>query len=105
MPTYEYVCDDCGVYVEFFQSMSDAPKSICPTCSGHLKKQVSAGAGLIFKGTGFYETDYKRKSTSNSNGNGKGKHKNASEKIKTDSAPVKKETTSNATKQPVATTA
>ena len=63
MPTYEYECDACGHTLEAFQSMSDKPLRKCPKC-GKLKLQrlIGAGAGIIFKGSGFYETDYKRKS-------------------------------------------
>ena len=60
MPTYDYVCDACGHEFEHFQSMSDRHLRTCPKC--HKKKlvrKVGAGAGLIFKGTGFYITDYR----------------------------------------------
>jgi len=65
MPTYDYKCDNCNNIFEFFQSMKDDPMTLCPEC-GHeeLKKQVSLPAGLIFKGTGFYLTDYAKKKTS-----------------------------------------
>jgi putative FmdB family regulatory protein len=67
MPTYEYVCSKCGHEFEKFQSMSDKPLSVCPEklCAkkkwgrGKVKKKISAGAGLIFKGSGFYITDYR----------------------------------------------
>lgn len=67
MPTYEYVCDKCGHHFEVFQSMRDPPLRICPQercarnpwAKGKVKKQISAGAGLIFKGSGFYTTDYR----------------------------------------------
>jgi putative FmdB family regulatory protein len=62
MPTYEYVCPKCGHEFEQFQPMSDAPLKRCPKCKKlGLKRLVGAGAGLIFKGTGFYITDYKNK--------------------------------------------
>ena len=61
MPTYEYTCEDCGREFEYFQSMSEAPKTECAECGGHLKRLIGAGAGLIFKGSGFYITDYKNK--------------------------------------------
>lgn len=66
MPTYEYECEACGRSFEWSQKMMDAPLKKCTFdgCGGHVHRLVSAGAGLIFKGSGFYETDYKRKSGS-----------------------------------------
>lgn len=62
MPTYEYACGKCGHAFEAFQSMSDAPLKKCPRCKKPaLKRLLGAGAGLIFKGSGFYVTDYKKK--------------------------------------------
>ena len=62
MPTYEYACQKCGHEFEQFQSMSDASFRKCPKCGKKaLKRLVGAGAGLIFKGSGFYITDYKHK--------------------------------------------
>jgi putative FmdB family regulatory protein len=69
MPTYEYVCPKCGHEFEQFQPMSDAPLKRCPKCKKlGLKRLVGAGAGLIFKGTGFYITDYKKTSAPASEG-------------------------------------
>jgi len=63
MPTYEYLCQKCGHEFEQFQSMRDEPLAQCPKCKKKaLKRLVGGGAGLIFKGTGFYITDYKKKS-------------------------------------------
>ena len=67
MPTYEYVCEKCGHQFEKFQLMAAKPLTTCPKelCAqkrwgkGRVKKQISAGAGLIFKGSGFYITDYR----------------------------------------------
>ncbi len=62
MPTYEYVCTKCAHEMEAFQSMKDEPLKVCPACKKRtLKRKVGGGAGLIFKGTGFYITDYKKK--------------------------------------------
>jgi putative FmdB family regulatory protein len=62
MPTYEYVCSKCGHHFEKFQSMRDEPLRKCPKCKkAALKRLVGGGAGLIFKGSGFYITDYKNK--------------------------------------------
>ena len=62
MPTYEYACPKCGHSFELVQSMKDEPIKKCPKCKKTgVKRLVGAGAGLIFKGTGFYITDYKNK--------------------------------------------
>ncbi|HOE36351.1 MAG TPA: zinc ribbon domain-containing protein [Kiritimatiellia bacterium] len=59
MPTYEYQCRKCGHEFEKFQSITAAPVKTCPKCRGRVARLVSGGAGIIFKGTGFYQTDYK----------------------------------------------
>ncbi len=61
MPTYEYKCEKCGHGFEHFQNMSDKRLSKCPKCRGKLKRLLGAGAGIIFKGSGFYQTDYVKK--------------------------------------------
>jgi len=60
MPTYEYECTDCGYQFTKFQKMSDEPVKVCPKCSGSVRRLISGGAGMIFKGSGFYVTDYKK---------------------------------------------
>ena len=63
MPTYEYVCTKCHHELEAFQSMKDVPLKKCPSCKrATLRRKIGGGAGLIFKGTGFYITDYKKSS-------------------------------------------
>ena len=64
MPTYDYICSKCNYKFERFQSMSDEPIRVCPNCGGVVRRLISGGTGLIFKGSGYYETDYKRKSNS-----------------------------------------
>ena len=60
MPTYEYTCKKCGI-VEVFQSMKEDALRRCPTCrSAGFQRIISGGAGVIFKGSGFWETDYNR---------------------------------------------
>lgn len=61
MPTYDYVCDGCGRKFEEFQQMSAAPLETCSECGGMLRRLIGKGASLVFKGPGFYETDYRRK--------------------------------------------
>lgn len=63
MPTYEYVCKSCQHEFEAFQSMSSDSLKKCPECSKNtLKRKIGIGAGIIFKGSGFYETDYRSES-------------------------------------------
>ncbi len=62
MPTYEYACKDCGQHIEVVQSMSDAPLTACGACGGMLRK-VFHPAGIMFKGSGFYATDSRKKGT------------------------------------------
>ena len=63
MPTYDYVCRACGHEFERFQRISEGTLRKCPECGElKLKRLMGTGAGIIFKGSGFYETDYKRKS-------------------------------------------
>ena len=67
MPTYDYVCKECGHTFEEFQSMSSEFLTMCPSCGKPtLKRQMASGAGMIFKGSGFYLTDYKKASSSGS---------------------------------------
>lgn len=65
MPTYDYRCLSCKHKFELFQSMTEEPISTCPKCGGEVKRLIGAGAGPIFKGSGFYQTDYKNSSNGN----------------------------------------
>ena len=76
MPTYNYYCNNCESYFSYFQKMSEASKKECEDCGGKIERIITGGAGLIFKGSGFYLTDYKKKSN-----NGK---KNQDKKLKKD---------------------
>ncbi len=59
MPTYEYQCKQCDHRFEAFQPITSEPLSECPECAGNVRRLISAGAGFIFKGSGFYTTDYR----------------------------------------------
>lgn len=59
MPTYDYKCLTCNHRFETFQKMTDAPLMNCPECGGEVKRLIGAGFRPIFKGSGFYQTDYK----------------------------------------------
>lgn len=60
MPTYDYVCHDCGHEFEAFQSMKEDPLTDCPSCTGTVKRRIGGGTGVIFKGSGFYINDSKK---------------------------------------------
>ncbi len=60
MPTYEYLCEACGHELELFQNITEGPKKRCPACKKQkLKRKIGGGAGFLFKGSGFYLTDYR----------------------------------------------
>ena len=63
MPTYDYRCESCKNTFEYFQNMSDRPLNKCPDCNSKVRRLVSGGTGLIFKGSGFYLTDYAKDKT------------------------------------------
>jgi putative FmdB family regulatory protein len=64
MPNYDYECDTCGNRFEVFQSMNDAKLTACPDaeCEGKVRRLLGTGGGIIFKGSGFYQTDYRSSS-------------------------------------------
>ncbi|HOU22346.1 MAG: zinc ribbon domain-containing protein [Kiritimatiellae bacterium] len=62
MPTYDYECRQCGHRFERFQPMTAEPVKACPKCKGRVARLLSGGSGIIFKGSGFYHTDYKKNS-------------------------------------------
>jgi putative FmdB family regulatory protein len=60
MPTYDYICDDCGHEFEAFESIKADPQKDCPECkTPKLRRKIGAGAAILFKGSGFYQTDYR----------------------------------------------
>jgi putative FmdB family regulatory protein len=63
MPTYDYVCDSCGHEFEAFESIKADPQTVCPQCRQvKLRRKIGAGAAILFKGSGFYQTDYRSES-------------------------------------------
>jgi putative FmdB family regulatory protein len=90
MPTYDYDCSACGHAFEAFQRITAAPLEVCPQCGGKVQRRINGGAGLIFKGSGFYLTDYKRAPAGDSK-TGAGKSGNAAAKKDGDAAAPKKE--------------
>ena len=75
MPHYDYECQKCGYVFEVFQRITDGPVKECPKCKGRVKKLIGAGAGLIFKGSGFYITDYKKNNGKQNTSSQKSHHK------------------------------
>jgi putative FmdB family regulatory protein len=89
MPTYEYKCKACSHRVEYFQSITERPKRKCPRCmASKLERLIGSGAAILFKGSGFYQTDYR----SDSYRQGEKSEKPATE----ESASSSKEASSNA---------
>jgi len=97
MPTYEYACDACGHKFEEFQSIKAKPTTVCPKCKKKkVKRLISGGAGFIFKGSGFYETDYRSeayKAAAKSDSGTPAPAKTEGAAVKTDTAPAKTEST------------
>lgn len=100
MPTYEYRCAACGHEFEKFQSITSAPIKQCPQCNKKkVKRLIGTGAGVIFKGSGFYITDYRSdsyKSAAKSDSGGKSDASKPAE-TKSDANPAAKESTSSST--------
>ena len=96
MPTYEYRCQQCGTEFEKFGRMSDPPVAQCPACGANAERRISAGAGLLFKGSGFYITDYRgegyKKAAESEKGGGSAEAKSES---KADSKPAPKSASSS----------
>jgi putative FmdB family regulatory protein len=87
MPTYEYECTKCGHTFEAFQSITEKALSRCPKCGSRVKRLIGGGLGVIFKGSGFYTTDYKKSSalTGNGRSSSAGKESEGKEKEKQNS--------------------
>lgn len=100
MPTYHYICEKCGSDFEVFQSIAESALSICPKnkCArktwgkGRVRRQISGGAGLLFKGSGFYITDYRSegyKSAAKKDSESSAPKKESSSPAKTETKPAK----------------
>lgn len=96
MPTYGYECTSCGHGFELFQKITAEPAKNCPKCGNRVRRLIGGGAGIIFKGSGFYTTDYKKSSTSAGNGSSadqkKDSKESSGESAKSSSSESKKET-------------
>jgi putative FmdB family regulatory protein len=98
MPTYQYQCKACGHELEEFQSIKEDPLTLCPKCNTqNLARVMGTGVGLIFRGTGFYLTDYKNKKSSG--GPEKKETTGTSEKKETTGTSEKKETKGSSEKK------
>ena len=71
MPTYEYECRNCNKVFDIFQKITDKPIEKCPKCHKKVSRLIGGGSGIIFKGAGFYATDYRKSSTKNTSPKGK----------------------------------
>jgi len=97
MPTYEYECKKCGHNFEVFQSMSDEPLKTCVKCGGEVRRLIFGGAGVIFKGSGFYVTDKAAgKAVGKAAGKDKGSDKTAATESKTTETSGAAQSTSSA---------
>lgn len=91
MPTYDYKCGNCDHTFEKFESMTARPAKKCPECKKmQLSRLIGAGAGIIFKGSGFYETDYRSKSYTEGKNNAKAKTETKTESKAEKNPPKKK---------------
>jgi len=101
MPTYTYQCKKCSHSMDIFHGMSAKRRVTCPKCGSPCRRLIGIGAGIIFKGSGFYETDYRRKSASSTAGSSESKSETKTEsksesktesksESKTESKPAKK---------------
>jgi putative FmdB family regulatory protein len=101
MPTYVYGCDACGHQFEQFQKFSDEPIRACPRCAKNVRR-IFQPAGIVFKGSGWHVTDYKRSGATESNGNGESK---AAKKGESKAASNGESTTTESKSEPVTTAA
>jgi len=93
MPTYDYLCHSCNETIEVFHSITAEPLQKCEKCGRKMERQIGAGAGIIFKGSGFFATDYKKPSPETSSVDKK--EKNSSNADKKESSPSKPDSCSS----------
>lgn len=87
MPTYDYVCDTCGNEFEAFESIVSQPQTDCPKCKApKLRRKIGPGAAILFKGSGFYKTDYRSDSYKSAAKAEKSSDSSKSDALKTDSS-------------------
>jgi putative FmdB family regulatory protein len=92
MPTYDYLCDACGHEFELFQSIKEDAKRKCPECKRpKLRRLIGPGAAIVFKGSGFYKTDYRSESYKKAAAADKGKSTSASDGAKSSESAKSKE--------------
>ena len=89
MPTYDYVCENCGNNFEEFQSITAEPLTKCPKCSGKVRRLIGTGNGFLFKGSGFYITDYRSDSYKKDKNKAEGTVSSAAKNKKTTTSTVK----------------
>ena len=107
MPTYDYLCEACGHELEIFQGINDDPVKKCPECKKNkLKRQFGTGAAIVFKGSGFYQTDYRSdsykkgaKADSTSSDSGSKSEKSSGDKKSSNKDTASKDTTSKPAKK------
>ena len=92
MPTYEYLCQTCSHRFETWQKMTDEPLTACPECGGHIRR-VLFPAGVVFKGSGFYKTDY-------SNGKSNATSSSSETKSTSDSKPAESKSSESSSNAP-----
>ncbi|MXV78795.1 zinc ribbon domain-containing protein [Candidatus Poribacteria bacterium] len=103
MPTYDYRCLECEVQFEKFQGINEPHLEECPECNGKVKRLIGAGAGLIFKGSGFYITDYRSegyKESAKKDEKATSEKSNKDKKNKKEKQDKKSDTSSQAKSQP-----
>ena len=93
MPTYNYFCHKCNSHFSHFQKMSDSPFKVCEECGGNIERIITGGTGIIFKGSGFYLTDYKDRKKNPDDVKNKNSTENSEKKINSKSTKIEKQTT------------